>query len=279
LNSVVQDVASRVDQQRRIVGQRQPDAQVWQASQNRLQTDFVVEELPDDAVATGSHRTRQHGGGVQRQPSPAEMGGSTGVTSPSKTTQRTSSSVPKQGALGSPAQDHLSAISHRPAVPSPVRAQITAPHSSKGPVSSSAGADNALVTSNAQNLVVVSTSQRPRLRALEASPVASGVSDESLARVERPVPRATMPPSKISPPRILQRMKAPSAQTQLPAPPAAARQETLQQPSRRLQRIEPPASGQRQLETPPTQSEASRGTGQELVLQGKEVARKTPSRR
>jgi hypothetical protein len=66
---------------------------------------------------------------------------------------------------------------------------------------------------------------------------------------------------------------------QIVAPAAAPRQEVSQQPSRRLQQTEPPVIQQRQLEPPPTRSEASSGTGQELVIQGREVARKASGKR
>jgi hypothetical protein len=48
LNSVMQDVANRVNQQRRITGERHQGPQTWQTPQHHVQTEFVIEELPDE---------------------------------------------------------------------------------------------------------------------------------------------------------------------------------------------------------------------------------------
>jgi hypothetical protein len=121
--------------------------------------------------------------------------------------------------------------------------------------------------------------QEPRLRTLGAPPAAPGVSEHSLARVERSVPRATLPSNNILPPHTRQRIEVPAAQRQLVAPLATTHQQILQQPSRHLRQIEPPVTRQGQLEAPSTQSDRSSGAGQELVLQGREVARKTSDTR
>lgn len=55
LNSVMQDVANRVSQQRRIAGQRQQDPQLWQTPQGNVQTEFVIEELPDEVTVIHPH--------------------------------------------------------------------------------------------------------------------------------------------------------------------------------------------------------------------------------
>jgi hypothetical protein len=48
LNSVIQDVANRVNQQRRVEWERQLDPQLWQTPQQHVQTEFVIEELPEE---------------------------------------------------------------------------------------------------------------------------------------------------------------------------------------------------------------------------------------
>lgn len=50
LNSVMQDAANRVNHHRRIAGQRQQDPQLWQTPQDHVQTEFVIEELPDEVT-------------------------------------------------------------------------------------------------------------------------------------------------------------------------------------------------------------------------------------
>lgn len=74
LNSVMQDVANRVNQQRRIAGQMQQDPQPWQNPQHHVQTEFVIEELPDGVTviqprgatneATALTSTQNNGTGV-----------------------------------------------------------------------------------------------------------------------------------------------------------------------------------------------------------------------
>jgi hypothetical protein len=342
LNNVMQDVANRVNQQRRVGGQGQPDPRLQQAAQDRVQTEFVVKELPDDAVATRSYRPRQHGGRTHRQLSPAEMSGQAAADGPSKTTQRALSSVPELGAIGSnqwSATNQVPAVPRRYAAPTPDRAQITAPYATTASVPSVTIADNALVTSRRPNPVLASqlralevspaalggpetslarterpvpmanmtmsqistprdtqrievpttqaqlnhvasvAPQGPRLRALEASPAAPGVSEHSLARMERSLPRASLASTNVSSPQTRQRMEVPAPQRQLVAPPAVTRQQISQQPSHRLQQSEAPLTQQRQLEAPATRSDAFSGTGQELVLQGREIARKPSSKR
>jgi hypothetical protein len=345
LNNVMQDVANRVNQQRRVGGQGQPDSRSWQASQNRVQTEFVVEELPDNAVATCSHRARHNGSRAQNQLPPADMSRSAAAAGQPTTTQRALSSATALGALRSnqssvPSQSQVLAISQRSAAPTPIQAQITAPSAAAGPVPTGVVAENALVASkrpspvlnvspqpralevppaapgvsenslarterpipranmtlseisppqNTQRIEVPATHaqfspvanvapQGPRLRALEASPAAHGVSENALARVERSVPRATLSSRNVSPPQTRQMIEVPAPQRQVVARLTATRQTILQQPNR-PQQIEPAPRQQRQLGAPPAQSNAFAGTGQELVLQGKEVARKTPNKR
>jgi hypothetical protein len=281
LNNVMQDVASRVNQQRRVAGHGQTDSQ---SAQDRVQTEFVIEELPDDAVATRSHRARHQSSKTQKQLPPAETSGHTAAASPSATARRILSSAPTQKVLESNrllATSQVPAVSQRsPEVPVPVQAVITAPSAASGIVAQANAADNALASSRRPNPVVNVEPQGSRLRALKASPAAPGVSENSLASVERSAPRATLSSTNLSPPQNLQRIDTPTSQRQLRAPPAPTRQESLQQPSRSLQQIKPQARQQRQLGAPSTQSEASSGTGQELALQGREVARKpAPSKR
>ena len=346
LNTVMQDVANRVNQQRRVGEQGRPDPRTRQASQERVQTEFVVEELPDDAVATRSHRAKHHGVRPQKQLSPAGMSVHAIAAGSSSKTQL-SSSAPMVGARGSnrplvtsqvPAIEQIQAISQRSTVPAHVRAQITAPYAAPGPVTPAVVADNSLVTSRRPNPSVNVAPRGPRLRALEPSPAAIDVSESSLTRTERPIPTTTS--SQISTPRNTQRIEEPATQAQLNpvasvapqgprlraleaspaasdvseqclarmdrslpratlasnnisplqnrqrievlaphvATPAATNQQILQQPIRHLRQIGPASMQQRQLE-PSTQSEASSGTGQELVLQGREVARKTSGKR
>jgi hypothetical protein len=342
LNNVMQDVANRVNQQRRVAGQGQPNPRHSQAPQDRVQTEFVVGELPDDAVAASSHRARHHGSRTQKQVPPAEMGGDTAVSGPSTTTERALSSATTVGALRSSQSSipsHVPAVSQRSTAPTPDRAQIAPPNATTASVSSITIAENALVTSRRPNPVLapqlralevspaapgvpenslvrterpvpranmtmsqISTPrdtqrievpatqaqynpvanvapQEPRLRTLGAPPAAPGVSEHSLARVERSVPRATLPSNNILPPHTRQRIEVPAAQRQLVAPLATTHQQILQQPSRHLRQIEPPVTRQGQLEAPSTQSDRSSGAGQELVLQGREVARKTSDTR
>lgn len=55
LNSVMQDVANRVNQQKRIAGETQQHPRLWQTPQDHVQTEFVVEELPDEVTVTHPH--------------------------------------------------------------------------------------------------------------------------------------------------------------------------------------------------------------------------------
>ncbi|GAB7330561.1 hypothetical protein MBLNU13_g02148t1 [Cladosporium sp. NU13] len=55
LNHVMQDLANRTNQQRRIAWQRQQDPQLWQTPQHNVQTDFVIEELPDEVTVIHPH--------------------------------------------------------------------------------------------------------------------------------------------------------------------------------------------------------------------------------
>jgi hypothetical protein len=342
LNNVMQDVENRVNQQRRVGRQGPPDPRTRQASQDRVQTEFIVEELSDDAVATRSHRARHHDSRMQNQLPSAEMNGRTAAAGPSTTKQRTLSSATTLAVRSnqSSVPSHVPAISQRSTAPMPVQAQITAPSAAAGPVPTGVVAENALVASkrpspvlnvspqpralevppaapgvsenslarterpipranmtlseisppqNTQRIEVPATHaqfspvanvapQGPRLRALEASPAAHGVSENALARVERSVPRATLSSRNVSPPQNRQMIEVPAPQRQVVARLTATRQTILQQPSR-PQQIEPAPRQQRQLGAPPAQSNAFAGTGQELVLQGKEVARKTPNKR
>jgi hypothetical protein len=342
LNNVMQDVENRVNQQRRVGRQGPPDPRTRQASQDRVQTEFIVEELSDDAVATRSHRARHHDSRMQNQLPSAEMNGRTAAAGPSTTKQRTLSSATTLAVRSnqSSVPSHVPAISQRSTAPMPVQAQITAPSAAAGPVPTGVVAENALVASkrpspvlnvspqpralevppaapgvsenslarterpipranmtlseipppqNTRRIEVPATHaqfspvanvapQGPRLRALEASPAAHGVSENALARVERSVPRATLSSRNVSPPQTRQMIEVPAPQRQVVARLTATRQTILQQPSR-PQQIEPAPRQQRQLGAPPTQSNAFAGTGQELVLQGKEVARKTPNKR
>ena len=277
LNNVMQDVADRVHQQRRDGGQGQLGSQ---SVQNRVQTELVVEELPDDAVATRSGRARQHGG-TQRQLLPAEMGGRPAVATSSTITQLVVPPAPK---IGAPGSNQPPTTSHVPPVlqssTAPVQAQIAAPCAGPRPINPNVVTNNALVTSKRPIAAINIAPQDSRLRALESSPAAPSLPENVLAREERSVSGTNIPFGEESPPRNLQRVEAPAAQRQIVAPPAATRQQILQQPTRRvLQQIKPAPEEQRQLGAPPTQSEESLGIGQELVLQGREVARKTPGKR
>jgi hypothetical protein len=55
LNSVMQDVANRVNQQRRIEWEGQQDPQLWQTPQQHVQTEFVIEELPEEITVVHPH--------------------------------------------------------------------------------------------------------------------------------------------------------------------------------------------------------------------------------
>ena len=277
LNSVMRDVADRVNQQRRDGGQGQLGSQ---SVQNRVQTEFVVEELPDDAVATRAHRARQHGR-TQRRLLPAEMGGRPAGATSSTITQLDVPASPQVGAPGSnqsSTTSHVPRVSQRPTAP--VQAQIAAPYAGPRPVDPNVVAENALVTSKRRNTAIDTAPQGSRLRALESSPAAPSTPENTLSRVERLVSGTDVPFGEVSLPRNLRRVEAPAAQRRILAPPAATRQQILPQATRRvLQQIEPAQLQQRQLGAPLTQSEGSLGIGQEPVLQGREVARKTPGKR
>jgi hypothetical protein len=55
LNDVMQDVAKRVNHRRRIAGQGQQDPQSWQRLQDHVQTEFVIEELPNENTVVQPH--------------------------------------------------------------------------------------------------------------------------------------------------------------------------------------------------------------------------------
>jgi hypothetical protein len=55
LNSVMQDVTNRVNQQRRVEWEGQQDPQLWQTPQQHVQTEFVIEELPEEITVVHPH--------------------------------------------------------------------------------------------------------------------------------------------------------------------------------------------------------------------------------
>ena len=230
LNAVMWDVANRVDQQMRVGGQGQPGTQSWFPSQDCVRTEFVVESLPNDAIAIRLERARQHGGRTQRQPLPAEMSGLTAAAGPSTPTQCALSSAPKMKALGAPpsTMSHSAAISQRPATPARIQARITAPYAAPGPVLPTVVADSSLVTSRRSSPVMNTASRGPRFRTLQGPPLLPDVSENALARVESSAPRATLPSSDVLPTQNRQRMEVPAAQRQIATMPAATRQEVLQ---------------------------------------------------
>ena len=261
LNSVMQDVANRVNQQKRIAGQMQQDPQPWQAPQHHVQTEFVIEELPDEITVVQPHGAANEATALTSAPNNgagatytqgAAMHGSTYPTSAYNENQpATSQTAAGQYSGGS---QYAAIEAGQPVSPMPYThraAMIEAPpmaHNVPG---------NALAP--ASTFVPAATNFRNALM-----PAASGTQYD-LAQVQRQNAATQPAPTygwAVSPST---QIEAARPQGQLGVAPAQMPQ---------IAGVPP----QLQLEAPTSASMGYATTGQELVHQSRDLERQTPRR-
>lgn len=262
LNSVMQDVANRVNQQRRISEQTQRSPQPQRALQSRAQTEFVIEELPDEDAAT-QHNSRQDSRPQRALPVASAHGTGSAV-------------VP----------------SHPASVPNdvPLRAlQRPASHCQL-----SNGSQYAAIEVGPPRVSNVAASLTPGT-ALMAQPHTAGTHQHNIANIQphaaanypAPTYGQIMPRSGRAPPPLIE---APAPQRQLesdltPTPelgivrtrPTDGSLNYTAPVTTQPRQIEG-SSVQRQLVAPPLEAEASI-TSQALVYQGRDVSRRDGPRR
>lgn len=264
LNSAMQDVANRVNQQRRIAAERGQgqDSQAWQTPQQHVQTEFVMEELPDEVTVIQSHGTANEAK-PQRALSPAgdqEIG---------------SAFTPGAGQYGS-------------AYPtSAYKVQST---SHGAPV-----AGQSFGGSQYSPMPVSSAPDGYRRTAIEAPPVAPNVPGTALTPSNMFVPAATGPSNALMPaasstqydiaqyqPKYAATQPAPTHEwgvypSSLTGASQATPQGQLEAPPAQMPQIAG-AAPQRQLEAPLLSSTIYPTTGQELVHQSRDLESQAPRR-
>jgi len=277
LNSVMQDVANRVNQQRRIAGQRQQDPQLWQTPQDHVQTEFVIEELPDEVTVI-----HQRGAAEEAKPQSA--------LPPAGNQDTGSRSAPGVGHYGTayPTSAYYK-------VPSTSPGALVAGQCAGGShyTAIEAGHPQAsLEVSQQAHVPVSSIPDSHRHAAIEAPPMAPNVPGNALAPANTFLPtgagNAAM--SYVFSP---QQYGATPGQLQLATAPSAPAHEwgvsssnpvgsvrprgQLQAGPAQIQQIAGVAP-QLQLEAPSSPSAGYSTTGQELVHQSRELERQTRRR-
>lgn len=277
LNSVMQDVANRVNQQRRIAGQRQQDSQLWQTPQDHVQTEFVIEELPDEVTVI--HR---RGAAEEAKPQSAL---------PPAGNQDT-------GSRSAPGAGHYETAYPTSAyneVQSTSQGALVAGQYAGGSqyAAIEAGHPQASVEASQQAHVPVSSiPDGHRHAAIEAPPMAPSVHGYALAPANiflpagagnAAMPYASNPQQYGTAPGQLQLATAQSAPAHewgvsSPHPIGAARpQGQLEAPAVQMQQIAG-VTPQLQLEAPFSSSPGYPITGQELVHQSRDLERQTQRR-
>lgn len=288
----MQDVANRVNEQRRLAAQGQTDPQPWSGPQAHVQTDFVIEEQPDDAVATQSqrqpHRPR-HGQKPQRALPPAASGfpvesstanqgllaaaptpGSTMPARPIGQVAPPSSSRRPQHALleaAAPSSSEFSSGPQNSTAPAPNRSRHAAieaaPTSSMGSLSSSQRAATSRAPYAALEAPPSRTSDNVIRQPQMPNAATKSPPTRQLAGLEAPPVAQTGPQGPIHQQQNVQaahsrrQVQGAASQRQLEAPPAPA------QPVHQQLQIGG-ASSQRQLEAPPSSSGSNTVTGRSL---------------
>lgn len=256
LNNVMQDVTRRAQekqqQQRRIEGQMQNNAQPPRNSSNQVRTDFRIEELPD---RPGSERK-------QRAIGPAPAPGSKPVVQPPPTKQKALPAAP-------PPETSMPSRSNG----KPHRAALEAPPPPNAPNAPMRSQRPAIPSNPAPN--------RGQHAAIEVAPAGTDVPSNASARVERPTPKAAAPQARMDRNALVQAGSRPQMQPNSCSqvrPQSTVVQRAQPQVSANprpcMSRQIPASAPQRQLEAPPPGSQTNFGNGMELVRQGQDVARK-----
>jgi hypothetical protein len=294
LNNVMQDVANRVNQQRRIAGQGHQAPQPGQVPQSRVQTEFMIEELPDKGPAkqprnAGNNSSTQralpstgyHNTGSTMAPT---AGSDVGPVTATVANEVRQAPLQRPGAtMQPPNRPQYAAIEPvQLRTPQP-RAIQASPVASVAPVGALALLDRSVPattvcpgSSNALTLPATSTQQRNvayvHLQLATAQPT--------------PTHGWSMPPSdpaqQPTAPSVPQRqLEAASRSTQdlgiAKAQHARSSNQGAAQIAAQPRQIEA-ASSQRQLEASPLSSPGYPATGQELVHQSRDISRQAPGK-
>jgi hypothetical protein len=261
LNSVMQDVAKRVNQQRRIAAQRQQEPLPGQGSQARVQTDFVAENLPyEPSVA----QPRNAGSGSRSQGT-LPPAGHQGMASPAAPT-----AVPhKQSALASrtiearPTPTQRSAALVEPpsrplkaaiegVLPQAVSSKTLVAYNRPAPATQApeSGTRRSAAPAHA-------TPVRHQQLALEQLSTHVNIPGNALASVDRTMPASTAAPGNAPlPPAGNSQQRTgyvqPHATTALPAP---AHDQNVQRACPASRSVQP-TTAHRQLEAAPSQNQA-----------------------
>jgi hypothetical protein len=275
-NNVIQDVANRANQQRRMAGQGNRAPQSGQVPQDRVQTDFVIEELPDEGSATQPPNPVSNSSTQRALPSTGHYNsGSTmaptarvNVNTAPTTSANEVRSIPQQrpgATTQSPNRPQYAAIKASPVAPVASVGAVSLVDRSVPATTARPGSSNALTrpaTSTQQRNV---TYVQPQVATAHPTPTHGW----------------SIPPSGLAP----QPMALSMPQRQLEATASSApnldiarAQNSNSMPRGAAQMAAQPrqieaASSQRQLEAPPSSSAGYSATGQELVHQSRDVAR------
>lgn len=281
LNSVMQDVANRVNQQRRLAGQMQQDPQPWQTPQRHVQTEFVIEELPDEVTVIQSHGAAAEAK-PQRTLSPAGDQGVGSTFTPGATQYGNAYPTSAYNEVQSTSQGAL--VAGQPSGGSQYAAiEAGQPHAYIG-------------ASQHAHTPVSSITDSYRHAAIETTPMAPNVPGNALAPSNMFVPTATSPSNALVPaasstqydlaqvhPQYAAAQPAPTHEWGVhPSSPigAARPQGQLEAAPAQMQQMQQ-ISGfapQKQLEAPPSSSVEYPTTGQELVYQSRDLERQAPHR-
>jgi hypothetical protein len=272
LNSVMQDVANRVKQQRRIAGKGQQDPRIWQTPRDHVQTEFVVEELPDEVTVMHPH----------------------GATKEAKS----QSALPPAGNQDPGSRFAPGAGQYGTAYPTSVYNEVQSTSQGALTAGQYAGGSQYTAVEGGRQQAAVEVSQQPhvpvssipdshRHAAIEAPPMAPNIPGTALAPANSFLPtgagNAAMPYASSAQqygatPGQLQFATAQSAPAhEWAASPsnlvgAAGSQGQLEAPAVQMQQIAG-AAPQLQLEAPSSSSTGYPITGQELVHQSRDLER------
>lgn len=278
LNSVMQDVANRVNQQRRLAGQMQQDPQHWQTPQQHVQTEFVIEELPDE-VTVNHPRNTANEAEPQRALSPA---GNQDIGS-----GFTPGAAQYGNAYPTSAYNEVQPTS---------QGALVAGQSSGGSQYAAIEAGQQRPSGGVSQYGHMPVSSMPdsyRHAAIEAAPMAPNVPGNALTASNTFMPTATSPSNALMPaasstqydlaqvhPQYATAQPAPTHEWGVypSSPTGAARpQGQLEAAPAQMQQIAGVAQ-QRQLEAPPSFPMGYPTTGQELVHQSRDLERQAPHR-
>lgn len=251
LNNVMQSVADRVNQQRRLAGQMPQDIPPAQRPQSHVHTELVIEELPDDDDDVEVHRAAGHDSTSHVTLPVTQLQGTVPYLPPGVSTASAAPIVPGQRSLST----------QNPGAGSQQRALEASSAQQNVP-------QRSLTLMERPGTQSQTVSSRPQSAALEAPPAPSNVLGSAQALVNRPVvtptadstyrpnaPHPSLAPRQIqvaTPQRQLEAAPLPVQQLQVATPQLAFSQnqgaiQGATQP-RRIQAAMP----QTQLEAAPT---------------------------